>query len=233
MTETFRQRVRALDWKQIAENMLRDGYALTAPLLTADVCSELIECYPNDSLFRSQVVMQRLGFGRGEYKYFKYPLPKPVAALRTELYPCLARIANAWAVDKPFPADLEDFLKICRAAGQEKPTPLLLKYEAGDFNCLHQDLYGDVAFPLQVTILLSQPEIDHTGGEFVLVEQRPRMQSRPMVIRGQQGQAILFPTRYRALRGARGTYRTNLRHGVSQVHSGRRFTLGIIFHDAK
>jgi hypothetical protein len=236
MTAAIQQRVRSLDWKTIERNLWEEGHAVLPPLLQADECSALTELYPNDTAFRSQVVMSRFGFGRGEYKYFKYPLPKPVAELRTSLYPHLARIANAWAKEsggEPVPGTHPAYLKICHAAGQRRPTPLLLKYEPGDFNCLHQDLYGEVAFPFQATFFLSRAGADYTGGEFVLVEQRPRMQSRAAVISADQGQAVIFPTRYRVVRGARGIYRTNLRHGVSQLRSGRRYTLGVIFHDAK
>lgn len=189
--------------------------------------------YGNDAAFRSHVVMSRFGLGRGEYKYFSYPLPKLVADLRESLYPPLARIANSWAKESALPEKHSDYLEVCHAAGQRQPTPLLLKYEAGDFNCLHQDLYGEVAFPLQATFFLSQPEVDHTGGEFVLVEQRPRMQSRARVVTAEQGQAVVFPTRYRFVQGTKGLYRTSLRHGVSEVLSGQRYTLGVIFHDAK
>ena len=180
--------------------------------------------------------MARFGFGKGEYKYFKYPLPKLVQDLRQQLYPRLASFANRWAAEiggDIFPERYADFLEVCRAAAQDKPTPLILKYETGDFNCLHQDLYGAVAFPFQLTFFLSRPEEGYSGGEFVLVEQRPRMQSRVMVITPKQGQAVIFPTRYRAVRGSRGFYKANLKHGVSPIRSGKRFTLGIIFHDAQ
>lgn len=233
---TIPQRVQSLDWEEIGESLERDGYATVPPVLAAGECVALSESYGDDSAFRSHVVMSRFGFGRGEYKYFKYPLPKAVAELREHLYPGLARIANAWTRQvggKELPDEHSDYLKICRSAGQLKPTPLLLKYEPGDFNCLHQDLYGEVAFPFQVTFFLSRLGSEYTGGEFVLVEQRPRMQSRARVITGDQGQAVIFPTRYRMLRGTRGVYRTSLRHGVSQLRSGRRYTLGVIFHDAK
>ena len=189
--------------------------------------------YADDGAFRSHVVMSRFGFGRGEYKYFKYPLPALVAELREYLYPHVARIANFGTAGRALPEKLSDYLELCRVAGQCKPTPLLLKYQAGDFNCLHQDLYGGVAFPLQATFFLSRLGADYTGGEFVLVEQRPRMQSRARVITAEQGQAVIFPTRYRIVQGTRGPYKTNLRHGVSQLRSGQRYTLGVIFHDAK
>ena len=191
--------------------------------------------YAEDARFRSHVLMSRFGFGRGEYKYFKYPLPGLVADLRESLYPRLAQIANTWAekAAEVFPEKHPDYLDHCRTVGQSKPTPLLLKYQAGDFNCLHQDLYGEVAFPLQATVFLSQLGSDYSGGEFVLIEQRPRMQSRVRVVTAEQGQAVIFPTRYRWVSGTRGYYRTNLRHGVSQLHCGERYTLGVIFHDAK
>jgi hypothetical protein len=228
--------VQALAWDKITQSLWDDGYALTPPLLQAEECAELVETYSQDGLFRSQVVMARFGFGKGEYKYFKYPLPEPVQRLREELYPRLAPFANQWASEiggDTFPGKFTDFLKICRAAGQDKPTPLILRYETGDFNCLHQDIYGAVAFPFQLTFFLSRPGTDYSGGEFVLIEQRPRMQSRVMVVAPKQGEAIIFPTRHRAVRGTRGFYKANLKHGVSPVRSGRRFTLGIIFHDAK
>jgi hypothetical protein len=236
MTTSIQQRVQALPWEEIGESLWRDGYALTSRLLDPSECAELAASYSDDSAFRSHVIMARFGFGRGEYKYFKYPLPKVVEQLREGCYPGLARIANRWVAEvggKRFPEKHSSYLKICRAAGQQKPTPLLLKYEPGDFNCLHQDLYGEVAFPLQMTFFLSQHGTDYTGGEFVLVEQRPRMQSRAMVITADQGAAVIFPTRQRMVRGSRGIYKATLRHGVSPLRSGRRLTLGIIFHDAK
>jgi hypothetical protein len=193
--------------------------------------------YPDDDRFRSRIVMGRHGFGRGEYKYFAYPLPEPIADLRAALYPRLAPIANGWnelmRIDVRYPAAHAEFLALCHAAGQTRPTPLLLQYETGDYNCLHQDLYGALAFPLQVAVLLTEPGRDHTGGEFVLTEQRPRMQSRAEVVPLRQGDAVAFAVHHRPVAGTRGTYRVNLRHGVSRVRAGRRHTLGIIFHDAK
>ena len=236
MTPSIRDRVLSLDWDVIREDLREGGYALLPPLLNRGECDGLRGMYAEESVFRSHVVMSRFGFGRGEYKYFKYPLPELVADVRESLYPQLARIANAWTEEKAaevFPQKHSDYLEHCRSAGQCRPTPLLLKYQAGDFNCLHQDLYGEVAFPLQATFFLSRLAADYTGGEFVLVEQRPRMQSRARVITAEQGQAVIFPTRYRWVRGTRGHYRTNLRHGVSLLHSGERYTLGVIFHDAK
>jgi hypothetical protein len=192
--------------------------------------------YEADKRFRSKVVMERHGFGRGEYKYFTYPLPPLVADLRTSLYPRLAAIANRWnaalGIDVRYPAAHSAFLARCHAAGQTKPTPLMLRYGAGDYNCLHQDLYGEHVFPLQATILLSDPDGDFTGGEFVLTEQRPRLQSRPEVVPLRQGDAVIFAVQHRPVQGSRGVYRVNMRHGVSRVRSGHRQTLGVIFHDA-
>jgi hypothetical protein len=233
---TIEQRVESLLWDHVRDSLWRDGYALIPNLLNSSECDELVASYADDTAFRSRIVMARFGFGRGEYKYFRYPLPKIVADLRENLYPRLARVANSWATEtkkKLFPEKHSVYLKACHAAGQRKPTPLLLKYEPGDFNCLHQDLYGEMAFPLQVTAFLNRPGADYEGGEFVLVEQRPRMQSRAIVILPNQGEAVIFPTRYRMVRGTRGVYRTNLRHGVSELRSGKRYTLGIIFHDAE
>ncbi|HAP12429.1 MAG TPA: proline hydroxylase, partial [Afipia sp.] len=193
--------------------------------------------YGEDGIFRSHIIMARHGFGRGEYKYFSYPLPDIISALRTALYPQLAPIANRWnesmGIDVRYPAEHADFITRCHKAGQTRPTPLLLQYNAGDYNCLHQDLYGEHVFPLQVAVLLSEPERDFTGGEFVLTEQRPRMQSRAAVVPLKQGDAVVFAVHHRPVQGTRGTYRVNLRHGVSQLRSGHRHTVGIIFHDAK
>ena len=206
------------------------------PTVNAE-CAEIATWYSDDALFRSRVVMARHGFGRGEYKYFRYPLPEPIAQLRTELYPKLAEIANRWndemKIAVQYPRTHEEFLARCRAAGQDKPTPLLLQYQEGDYNCLHQDLYGDHVFPIQVAILLSEPGEDFTGGEFVLTEQRPRMQSRAEVVPLRRGGAVAFAVHHRPVKGARGSYRVNMRHGVSRLRSGHRHTLGIIFHDAK
>ena len=236
MSAAIAPRLNSLDWEEIGQALDRDGYALTPTLLDSSECTKVIDSYDDDSLFRSHIVMSRFGFGRGEYKYFAYPLPQVVSELREQFYPHLALIANRWAKGiggTVYPRSHGQFLESCHAAGQTKPTPLLLRYEPGDFNCLHQDLYGDLAFPFQLTFFLSRREVDYSGGEFVLVEQRPRMQSRATVITAEQGQAVIFPTRYRAVQGTRGTYRANLRHGVSPLKSGKRFTLGVIFHDAK
>jgi len=216
-----------------------DSYGATVltELLSPGECASLAALYSDDQLFRSRVVMARHGFGRGEYKYFDYPLPDIIATLRTELYPSLAPFANRWntvmAIDVRYPEQHADFLKRCHNAGQTKPTPLLLKYSAGDYNCLHQDLYGEHVFPIQVAVLLSDPGKEFSGGEFVLTEQRPRMQSRAEVISLHQGDAVAFAVHHRPVKGTRGFYRVNLRHGVSRLHSGHRYTLGIIFHDAK
>jgi hypothetical protein len=234
---TPQARVDAIDWQRIGAELDAQGCAVFKKLLTPDECHHLAALYPEDARFRSRIVMSRHGFGRGEYKYFNYPLPDPIAGLRPALYGPLSAIANRWnetmGIDVRFPADHAAFLKRCHAAGQTRPTPLLLQYEAGDFNCLHQDLYGEHVFPLQVAILLSEPSKDFTGGEFVLTEQRPRMQSRAEVVDLRQGDAVVFAVHHRPVQGARGSYRVNLRHGVSRVKSGRRHTLGVIFHDAK
>lgn len=230
-------RIAAIDWRQVDAELDVQGGAVIARLLTPDECAALAALYAADDLFRSRVVMARHGYGRGEYKYFAYPLPAPVAALRTALYPHLAAIANRWqaamGLPERFPARHAAYLARCHAAGQTRPTPLLLQYGAGDYNCLHQDLYGELAFPLQVVILLAQPGRDFTGGELVLTEQRPRMQSRPTVLALDQGDAAIIAVHRRPVPGARGVHRVNQRHGVSLVRSGRRHTLGLIFHDAK
>jgi hypothetical protein len=229
--------VDALDWAAIATSLNECGNAVLSGMLTPRECDELTRLYQNDEAFRSRVVMERHGFGRGEYKYFSYPLPDVVHALRTSLYRHLAPVANEWnalmKLDVRYPAEHAGFLERCHAAGQPRPTPLLLRYETGDFNCLHQDLYGEHLFPIQVAFLLSEPGRDFTGGEFVLTEQRPRMQSRAEVVALRQGDAVAFAVHNRPVRGSRGSYRVNLRHGVSRLRSGRRYTLGIIFHDAR
>lgn len=219
-----------------AEALDAQGAAIIERLLPPDQCAALAALYRDDALFRSRIDMARHGFGRGEYKYFAYPLPEPVARLRTALYAELAPIANRWheamAIATRFPADHASFLARCHAAGQTRPTPLLLQYGPGDYNCLHQDLYGEHVFPLQVVVLLSAPERDFTGGEFVMTEQRPRMQSRPMVLPLRQGDAAVIAVHQRPVQGARASHRVNLRHGVSELRSGQRHTLGIVFHDA-
>jgi hypothetical protein len=230
-------RVERFDWASAAEELGGQGVAVLPSLLTPEECREIASLYADEGRFRSHVVMARHGFGKGEYKYFAYPLPEPIGALRTALYPRLAPIANAWnermGVEARYPARHQDFLKLCHDAGQRRPTPLLLQYGPGDFNALHQDLYGDLAFPLQTAILLSEPGRDFTGGEFVLTEQRPRMQSRAEVVPLRQGDAAVFAVHHRPVQGTKGAYRVNLRHGVSRLRSGRRHTLGIIFHDAR
>jgi uncharacterized protein len=225
------------DWEKIASDLDAHGCAVTGPLLSREQCDALAALYPQASPFRSRVIMARHGFGRGEYKYFSYPLPGEIAALRTALYPPLAEIANRWnaamKIDVGFPDTHAEFLARCHDAGQTRPTPLLLQYGPGDYNCLHQDLYGEHVFPLQATVLLSQPGEDFSGGEFVLTEQRPRMQSRAEVVPLKQGEAVIFPVHHRPVQGSKGVYRVNMRHGVSRLRDGRRHTLGIIFHDAK
>ena len=230
-------RVARYDWAKLAEELSGYGCAVLEKLLSREECERIAGLYPREDHFRSRVVMARHGFGKGEYSYFKYPLPDLVGDLRTALYPHLAIVANEWnarmGIDRRYPAAHPGFLKQCHDEGQTRPTPLLLEYGPGDFNCLHQDLYGDLAFPLQLTILLSEPGKDFTGGEFVLTEQRPRMQSRAEVVPLRQGDAVAFAVHNRPVRGTRGNYRVNLRHGVSRLRSGRRHTLGIIFHDAR
>src|SRR5438105_14796551 len=225
-----------IHWERVSADLDERGSAVVAGLFSPAQCRSLTALYENDGLFRSRIVMARHGFGRGEYKYFDYPLPELLAAQRTALYRPLADIANRWnaamGIDARFPAEHKAFLRRCHAAGQRRPTPLMLKYEEGDYNCLHQDLYGEHVFPLQLTILLSEPGRDFTGGEFVMTEQRPRMQSRAEVVPLAQGDAVIFAVSQRPVRGSRGTYRVKLRHGVSVVRSGRRYTAGIIFHDA-
>ena len=234
---TVRQEIFRMDWLRIIEDLDARGFAVIGELLTARDCRTIASFYSDDANFRSRVVMARHGFGRGEYKYFSYPLPSLIEHLRTELYPWLADVANRWneamRIDERHPNDHAAYLKHCHAAGQTRPTPLLLQYGPGDFNCLHQDLYGERIFPLQVAVLLSLPGEDFTGGEFVLTEQRPRMQSRVSVVPLRQGDAVVFPVHHRPVRGIRGHYRVTVRHGVSEMLTGRRHTLGIIFHDAR
>jgi hypothetical protein len=230
------ERLRAVDWEGVSQELEARGSAMIERLITSAECDALAELYRKDGLFRSRVVMESHGFGRGEYKYFSYPLPDIIYGLRTAIYPRLVPIANRWntamGINVRYPEKHADFIERCHKAGQVKPTPLLLQYGADDYNCLHQDLYGEHVFPLQVTILLSEPERDFTGGEFVLTEQRPRMQSRPEVVPLRQGDAVVFAVNQRPMQGTRGVYRVKLRHGVSRVRSGHRHTAGIIFHDA-
>ena len=235
-SDSIDTRLDAYDWPHVLQQLDDYGHALLPGLFDAQACEQLAALYDRPSLFRSKVVMARHGFGRGEYQYFSYPLPSPVSELRGALYPRLVPLANRWnetmGIETRYPGQHDTFLERCHQAGQARPTPLLLRYGAGDYNCLHQDLYGEHVFPLQTAILLSEPDRDFTGGEFVLTEQRPRMQSRPHVVPLRQGDAVVFAVHHRPVRGSRGSYRVNLRHGVSELRSGRRHTLGIIFHDA-
>jgi hypothetical protein len=228
-------RAEALDWQLIYKDLDEQGSAVLANVLSAKECRALASLYPDEGLFRSRIVMARHGFGRGEYKYFSYPLPDVIQGLRTALYRRLAPVANQWnltmGIDIQYPEEHSDFVQRCHDAGQRRPTPLLLQYGVGDYNCLHQDLYGEHVFPIQVAFLLSEPQGDFTGGEFVLTEQRPRMQSRPEVVPLRQGDGVAFAVHHRPVQGTRGSYRVNLRHGVSRLRSGQRHTLGIIFHD--
>jgi len=234
---TAQRRIDRYDWSAIGSELNAGGCAVLTKLLTPAECRDIAALYPHEEHFRSHIHMARHGFGKGEYRYFKYPLPALIADLRGALYAHLAPLANEWNermhVDTRYPTAHTDYLKLCHQAGQTRPTPLLLQYAPGDFNCLHQDLYGELAFPLQATVLLSEPGRDFTGGEFVLTEQRPRMQSRVEVVPLQCGDAVVFAVHNRPVQGTKGAYRVNLRHGVSRLRSGRRHTLGIIFHDAK
>ncbi|HKW63928.1 MAG TPA: 2OG-Fe(II) oxygenase [Candidatus Acidoferrum sp.] len=231
-------RIDGLDWKTAADSLSQRGYAVTEQILSPEECKLLTAMYGDETRFRSRIVMERYRFGVGDYKYFDNPLPEVVASLRTAAYPHLASVANEWVEhlgekSRRFPVEHAAFLKTCHKSGQTKPTPLLLHYEAGGYNCLHQDTYGEVAFPLQMVFLLGQQGREWEGGEFLLVEQQPRAQSKAEVVHADQGHAIIFTTRHRPVRGTRGYYRVNMKHGVSRVHSGTRYTLGIIFHDAK
>jgi len=235
-TQALAERVYAVDWAQVTTDLDSQGSAVIERLLLPAECHALVRLYSKD-VFRSRVVMTQHGYGRGEYKYFSYPLPPLIGGLRQTIYPRLVPIANRWneamAVDVRYPDEHAEFIARCHAAGQCRPTPLLLQYGPGDYNCLHQDLYGEHVFPLQVAVLLSEPGRDFTGGEFVMTEQRPRMQSRPMVLSLRQGDAAVIAVHRRPVQGTRGFYRVNLRHGVSQIRSGHRHTVGVIFHDAK
>ena len=237
MDITIPQRLAELDWTRISESLWQHGYALTPDLLTPSECAGLVDLYQSEEPFRSHIIMSRYRFGRGDYKYFNYPLPAVVHELREQSYPRLVPLANEWnqALGLPdvFPEHHSSFLKTCAKNGQTRATPLLLHYESGDFNCLHQDVYGAVAFPLQMTCFLSQPGADYEGGEFVIVEQQPRAQSKAEVITAEQGQVLIFATRCRPVKGSRGFYRTSLRHGVSRLKRGVRFTLGVIYHDSQ
>ena len=230
-------RAEDISWDQVSQNLDAEGNAAIRGVLSSDECDEIRALYQERKLFRSEVIMERHGFGRGEYRYFRYPLPTLIATLRTSLYPHLVPIANRWnevlGIDARYPARHADYIRRCHQAGQDKPTPLILKYETDDYNCLHQDLYGEHIFPLQVAVLLSEPERDFTGGEFVMTEQRPRMQSRPIVVPLRKGDGVVFAVHHRPVQGKKSVYHVNLRHGVSRLRSGSRHTLGIIFHDAQ
>lgn len=233
----IRSRIDSLDWPRISASLHESGWARTGAVLTAQECDGLRALYANDNLFRSRVVMARHRFGLGEYKYFAYPLPRLVSDLREQLYARLAAVANDWESKlggkSYYPETHQEFIKLCHAAGQSRPTPLMLRYESGGYNCLHQDLYGAVYFPLQTVFMLDRPELDFAGGEFVLVEQRPRAQSAAHVVSPRQGEAVIFTTRWRPVQGSRGHYRVNIRHGVSTITRGLRHTLGIVYHDAE
>lgn len=237
MPNSIMERIASLDWNLLQQSLDEHGYAMIPPLLDKEQCREIINMYDEESFFRSTIDMTRYRFGRGEYKYFQSPLPPLLQELRTSFYPELAKTANRWMQqlgrDAIYPTDLHEFLDQCRQQGQVRSTPLILKYETGGYNCLHQDLYGDIFFPFQVVFALNQRETDYTGGEFLLVEQRPRAQSRGHVITLEQGSGLIFPTNHRPVSGTRGYYKTILRHGVSTITSGTRYSLGIIFHDAK
>jgi hypothetical protein len=237
MDKPISERLAHLDWGALRESLSQQGYALTPPLLTPPECANLVKLYPSEEPFRSHIIMSRYRFGRGDYKYFNYPLPAIVQELREHSYPYLVPLANGWnqalGSSETFPDRYSRFLETCAKNAQTRATPLLLHYEHGDFNCLHQDVYGSVAFPLQATCFLSQVGTDYEGGEFVIVEQQPRAQSKAEVIVAQQGQILLFATRYRPVKGSRGFYRVNMRHGVSRLKRGVRFTLGVIYHDSQ
>jgi uncharacterized protein len=237
MNTPISRRLANVDWTAIRESLWQQGYAPTSALLTPSECADLVNLYSSEKIFRSHIIMSRYRFGRGDYKYFDYPLPDSVQQLREHSYPHLAPLANEWnqasGSSEVFPESHASFLDICAKNVQTRATPLLLHYETGDFNCLHQDIYGAVAFPLQMTCFLSQPGADYEGGEFVIVEQQPRAQSKAEVITAQQGQALIFATRYRPVKGSRGFYRASLRHGVSRLKRGIRYTLGVIYHDSQ
>jgi uncharacterized protein len=240
MTEaaSIAERIDTQNWHDIEDHLGRHGWAVLSSVLDAEQCRDLAAVYDEEGPFRSHIIMARHGFGQGEYRYFGYPLPQLIQELREQLYSRLVGVANAWSAamrrsDVAFPGTHAAFIERCHADGQTRPTPLLLRYGAGDYNCLHQDVYGDHLFPLQVTVLLSEPQTDFSGGEFVLVEQRPRMQSRVMVVPLGLGDAVVFAVNQRPVEGTRGSYRVTMRHGVSEIREGQRHTLGVIFHDAK
>jgi hypothetical protein len=235
--QTIEERVEALPWNEVSGALDAEGNAVIKSILSPNECDAVRGLYQEEKIFRSQVVMERHGFGRGEYRYFSYPLPELVTTMRTSLYPRLVPIANRWneamGINVRCPATHADYIQRCHRAGQNKPTPLILKYGPDDYNCLHQDLYGEHIFPLQIAVLLSEPNRDFTGGEFVMTEQRPRMQSRPIVVPLQKGDGVVFAVHHRPVQGKKSVYRVKLRHGVSRLRSGSRYTLGIIFHDGK
>jgi hypothetical protein len=232
----MRERIEQLDWNDISIQLNDKGYALVKKVLTDDECNGLVLNYDNKDLYRKTIVMERYHFGLGEYKYFNYPLPEIIAQLRLSVYPKLAPVANKWMevlnIDKRFPGSLSELLEQCHMNNQVRPTPLILRYEKGGYNTLHQDLYGDVYFPMQSVLFLSEPGTDYQGGEFVLIEQRPRAQSRAIVLTPHKGDMLLFTTNFRPVKGSNGYYRVNMKHGVSEVTGGIRYTSGIIFHDA-
>jgi uncharacterized protein len=236
MNKDISNSIDGLDWPRIGADLDARGFATTGKLLDADACASLAGLYPRSDTFRSHIIMARHGFGQGEYKYFSYPLPDVIGSLRKAVYPHLVPIANRWAElmnqTQRFPDTLDDMLVRCHQAGQSRPTPLLLKYKADDYNCLHQDLYGEHVFPMQLVICLNEPGEDFEGGEFVVVEQRPRMQSKAEIVPLRRGEGAIFAVSHRPHKGSKGYYRVNLKHGVSRVRSGNRHTCGIIFHDA-
>lgn len=229
--------INSINWQRVFHDLNEQGYAVVSSVIPPEVCSALIASYSQANLYRSTIVMKRYNFGKGEYKYFSYPLPESIAYLRNDLYTPLSKIANEWnlklGINLTYPEKHEDFIEACQQQNQYRPTPLILKYETGDFNTLHQDLYGELYFPFQAVLFLSQPQEDYTGGEFVLIEQKPRLQSQAIVLQPNRGDMVIFTTNFRAAKGTRGYYRSPMKHGVSKLHSGNRYTVGIIFHDAK
>jgi len=232
----FNQRIAQLNWDEITENLNEHGYAGASNVLTDEECSSLISQYNNDALYRKRIIMEHHQYGLGEYKYYQYPLPPIVQSLRENLYPKLAPIGNNWmrvlGIDKHFPESFGELQELCHAGGQLRPTPLILKYKQGGYNALHQDLYGDIYFPMQAVLFLNEPGLDYEGGEFVLIEQRPRAQSKAIVLKPRKGDLLVFTTNFRPVKGTKGYYRVNMKHGVSEITAGERHTLGIIFHDA-
>lgn len=234
--DSIKQKTATLQWSSIAESLNEKGYAVVPEFFTSDECNTLASLYDDASLFRKTVVMERHRFGLGEYKYFNYPLPHTIATVRGSIYPFLSAVANTWMkalnINTVFPKELETLHEQCRANNQMKPTVLILKYGTGGFNTMHQDIYGDVYFPIQAVVMLSQPGEDYTGGEFVLTEQVPRAQSKAIVLKPNKGDMLIFTTNFRPAKGSKDYYRANMKHGISEVHSGKRMAIGIIFHDA-